>query len=56
MDATNTQTGLRIPNDLLTQLRALADQDMRTLNAEIIYIIKEYIKAHPIDPPPKGEE
>lgn len=36
----------RIPNDILDQVRELADAHHRSMNGEIIAILEEYLKSH----------
>jgi len=35
---------LRLPDDLFKALKALAEKEQRSINAQIIYILKEYLK------------
>ena len=50
---------LRIPSDLLDELACWAKDDLRSLNAQIEYVLREAIRRRrgkQNDPPPKGNE
>lgn len=46
MEKTKTYTAInvRFPPDLLAEMRQLAEQNSRSLNGEIVWAIREYVK------------
>jgi hypothetical protein len=50
---------LRIPSDLLDELARWAKDDLRSLNGQIEFVLREAIRrrrGEQNDPPPKGSE
>ncbi len=45
-EANDTKTNLRLPHELLDKMRWLARADDRSLNAEIVRAIKEFVERH----------
>jgi predicted transcriptional regulator len=49
-EANDAKTNLRLPHDLLDRMRRLARTDDRSLNAEIVRAIKEFVERHEQQP------
>lgn len=51
---------LRVPPELLDELRALAEQEMRSVNAQIEWMLRDALRrrgrrVEPREPPEKGD-
>jgi hypothetical protein len=44
---------LRLPAPLLADLRRWADEDLRSLNGHLEYVLREAVKRHKREGPPK---
>lgn len=46
---------VRFPKELYDWLKAIATQDKRSINAEVMHILEEYRRFHPL-PPTQGQD
>jgi len=47
---------LRVPSDLLDELARWAKDDLRSLNAQIEYVLREAIRRQRHEPPPPTDD
>lgn len=46
MKKTDKRLDFRLPEDLLARLTALATEHERSINGELLWMLREYLKAH----------
>ena len=55
--ANEVKTQLRLPTELHGQVKRLADEDLRSLNAEIVILLREALQARGVESAaPRREE
>jgi hypothetical protein len=52
----DVRTNLRLPEELYGQIKALAEQDLRSINAQMVALLRDAVAQRPAVKPTKGEE
>ena len=40
------QSNIRVPEDIWDKIREISEEEERSMNAQIVYILKKYIEEH----------